>query len=67
MKTETTNLATDSKIISGATKTAAHEKLVTQAIARYARIHNEYAGTVRQNTDLNRAAVAEWNQAHAKA
>ncbi len=33
---------------------------MTQAIQRYARKHNEYARTVRQNTDLRSAAVREW-------
>jgi len=57
---------TDSKIIPGVVKTPRHEKLVTKAIARYARVHNEYARTVRQNSDLYRAAVMEWNETMSK-
>lgn len=33
---------------------------MTVAIQRYARKHDEYARTVRQNTDLRRAAIMEW-------
>lgn len=60
----TATKATESKIIPGVVKTPAHAKLVTQAIARYARVHNEYANTVRQNSDLRCAAVKEWNEIH---
>lgn len=65
MKTAT-NKATESNIIPGVIKTPAHAKLVTKAIARFARIHNEYANTVRQNSTLRCKAVEEWNAAHAK-
>jgi hypothetical protein len=40
-----------------------YNKLVTAAIARYARRHNEYANTVRNSMTLRTAAIAEWNAA----
>lgn len=44
-------------------KVHAHDKLVTAAIARYARRHNEFDSTVRHNLPLKAAAIAEWNAA----
>jgi len=38
------------------------DKTLTLAFARYARVHNEYASTVRQNTELRAAAIREWNE-----
>ena len=37
---------------------------LTAAIKRYARRHNEYARTVRNNTDLRGAAIREWLADH---
>lgn len=52
--------------IEGVIKSAEGERRLTKAIARYARKHNEYARTVRYNTDLCAAAVREWNEAQDK-
>lgn len=53
---------TKSEKIEGAIKSAEGERRLTKAIERYARRHNEYARTVRQNTTLCAAAVREWNE-----
>jgi hypothetical protein len=50
-----------SEKIEGAIKSADGERRLTKAIDRYARKHNEYARTIRQNTVLHAAAVREWN------